>query len=123
MMRMLIANRRMIYGTRRLKAGDEFEATRAHARVLVAIKKATPVRTPGEIAPPPEDVAQKMRESVVANAQLDHDGDGRPGGSKAPEQTDDLKALRAEYREVLGKNPFSGWSAEVLKEKIAAAPA
>ena len=36
----MIARSRMMYGTRRLVAGDEFEATRAHARVLSAIGKA-----------------------------------------------------------------------------------
>lgn len=34
---------------------------------------------------------------------------------------DDLKALRAEYKAKLGKNPFNGWSAAELQEKIAAA--
>jgi hypothetical protein len=34
---------------------------------------------------------------------------------------DDLAALRAEYREKLSKNPFNGWDAATLREKIAAA--
>lgn len=53
--------------------------------------------------------------------QLDHDGDGKAGGSIAPEHTDALKALRDEYREVFGKRAFPGWSADELREKIAAA--
>lgn len=32
-----------------------------------------------------------------------------------------IQELRAEYKRVLGKRPFSGWRAEQLKEKIAAA--
>lgn len=36
----MIANGRMTYATRRLVAGDAFEAHRQHARVLVAIGKA-----------------------------------------------------------------------------------
>lgn len=54
---------------------------------------------------------------------LDHDGDGKPGGSVAAEQTEDLPALRAEYQRVIGKRPFAGWDAETLKQKIAAAGA
>lgn len=54
---------------------------------------------------------------------LDHDGDGKPGGSVAPEQTEDLPSLRAEYQRVIGKRPFAGWDAETLKQKIAAAGA
>lgn len=45
----MIANSRMTYGTRRLKAGDDFEATRGYARVLTAIGKAHPA---GEVAKP-----------------------------------------------------------------------
>ncbi len=37
----MIAMKRMTYGTRRLKAGDDFTATRRDARVLDAIGKAT----------------------------------------------------------------------------------
>lgn len=36
----LIAVKPLTYATRRLQAGDEFEATRADARVLVAVKRA-----------------------------------------------------------------------------------
>jgi hypothetical protein len=33
----------------------------------------------------------------------------------------ELDRLRAEYRQVVGKRPFHGWTAAVLAEKIAAA--
>lgn len=36
----LIATRPLVYGTRRLKAGDPFTASRTNGRVLVAINKA-----------------------------------------------------------------------------------
>lgn len=36
----LIATRPLTYGTRRLKAGDPFTASRTNGRVLVAINKA-----------------------------------------------------------------------------------
>lgn len=49
---------------------------------------------------------------------LDHDNDGKPGGSVAPEQTDDLADLRAQYAELFGKRPFMGWDATMLTAKI-----
>lgn len=36
-------------------------------------------------------------------------------------QPDDLAALRAEYQNAVGKRPYMGWDAEVLRLKIAAA--
>lgn len=43
--------------------------------------------------------------------------------AKAPgaSSEDDLDAARARYQEVLGKRPYHGWSADELREKIAAA--
>lgn len=39
----------------------------------------------------------------------------------APDNEDPRKALRAEYEQKLGKKPFSGWDADELKRRIAAA--
>ena len=61
-------------------------------------------------------------EEAPVNA-LDHDGDGAPGGSTAPEQTDRLKELRAEYLTVIGKKAFAGWDEAELEKRIAAAQA
>ncbi len=54
-------------------------------------------------------------------SQLDHDDDGEPGGSTAPESSDDLAELRKQYKDVLGKNPFPGWGADELQRRIDAA--
>jgi hypothetical protein len=35
-------------------------------------------------------------------------------------ETDPRPALRAEYEAKFGKKPFGGWSAEILREKLAA---
>lgn len=51
-------------------------------------------------------------------SQLDHDGDGRPGGSVTA-TGDDLPALRARYKDLVGKNPFNGWGADELSRRIA----
>lgn len=53
---------------------------------------------------------------------LDHDGDGKKGGSSKPPASDELKALRAEYAEKFGKKPFGGWDVDTLRAKIAEAP-
>lgn len=50
---------------------------------------------------------------------LDHDQDGRKGGSLKPEATAQLTALRAEYQEKAGKRPFHGWDEDTLAAKIA----
>lgn len=49
---------------------------------------------------------------------LDHDGDGKKGGSSAPEQADELADLRAQYANLYGKRPFMGWDAKTLTAKI-----
>lgn len=52
--------------------------------------------------------------------QLDHDGDGNPGGSISA-TGDDIPALRKLYKEVVGKAAFNGWDTDALRAKIAAA--
>jgi len=51
--------------------------------------------------------------------QLDHDDNGKEGGSVSPEPTDDLPALRAEYQAKMGKRPFPGWGADELRRRMA----
>lgn len=101
MKKAMIANWPMTYGTRRLVAGDRFEVPRRDADLLVRIGRARYAE--GEKDP------------------LDHDGNGKKGGSKAPKKTEDLTDLRKEYRDVVGKKPFAGWDAAILKAKIAEA--
>jgi len=97
----MIATRPMTYGTRRLKAGDGFTAASRDA-----------------------DLLQRLGRARYVEAEpLGHDQDGKKGGSKAPKKADDLKELRKQYQEVVGKKPFAGWDAETLKSKIAAAKA
>lgn len=65
----------------------------------------------GEMPDVPDDLAAAVK-------AFDHDGDGRPGGSKAATPSPDLKGLRAQYRAKMGKNPFSGWDATELKRRM-----
>jgi len=84
------------YRDRELRAGETVELPRRDAALLVAGRKARKVREVA-VAPPP------------------------PAASSPP--IDERIALRAEYEQVLGKAPFMGWSADLLREKIAAAKA
>lgn len=108
----LIATRDFSYATRRLKAGDSFEVSDRDARILVAIKRARAPREPGVIAPPSRALAGKL-------AQLDHDHDGKAGGSRSADG--DLTALRQTYFTKVGKRPFNGWDAAELRRRMAAA--
>lgn len=67
----------------------------------------------GDLPPPPKSLLAK------AGNPLDHDGDGKAGGSTSA--VGDIKALRAEYHKKLGKRPFPGWDAEELKRRMAKA--
>mgnify|MGYP006876345144 FL=1 len=49
---------------------------------------------------------------------LDHDGNGKKGGSLKPPADDELKALRAEYSARFGKKAFGGWDAAELRKRI-----
>jgi hypothetical protein len=93
MKKTMTASRSMTYGTRRLMAGEEFEASRSHARLLVALGRAEYGTRAIPQYPPPAK---------------------KPAG-------DDLAALRAQYQETVGKRAFHGWDADTLKAKIAAA--
>lgn len=84
----------MTYHTRRLMAGDEIECSGPHARAWLATKKFREARPLADIPPPPAELLADLA-------------------------GDDLAALRAEYAEKLGKRPFNGWGADVLREKIA----
>lgn len=90
------------YDTRRLMPGDEFEVARSRdARLLLATKRVSKVvEAPPAPAPAP-----------VPAPAID------PPAPSAPE---DLSALRAEYEAAVGKKAYHGWSAEQLREKMAA---
>jgi hypothetical protein len=92
----VIATRTGRYGTRMLTAGDALTLSGPAARAMIALGRAEekPIRNP--------------RGRVVYDPR-----------EETP--TGDLASLRAEYREKLGKNPFNGWDAATLREKIDAA--
>lgn len=81
----------------------------------------------GETGELPDHMAVEQIEGGCARAvedlpQLDHDGNGEPGGSIAAEG-DDVPELRKQYEDLLGKRPFPGWDADELKRRMAEATA
>lgn len=63
-------------------------------------------------------LAQRLSFLSIDGGPLDHDGDGKPGGSITADPTDDMAKLRAEYTDLFGKRPFNGWDAAELQAKI-----
>lgn len=75
-----------------------------------------------------EDESQKLSlmergwhesvEGALTATNLDHDGNGKAGGSVKHGGTD-MAALRAEYTAIAGKRPFPGWDDATLRQKMA----
>ena len=110
MRKRLIATKDLSYATRALKAGDPFTASHSDARVLIALGRAREVPQEQEqstfkVPPPPVVQAQT---SMPTGESDDDDGDDNP-----------LRALRAEYQEVVGKRAFPGWDETELRRRMA----
>lgn len=88
----LIATKSLIYNTRRLSAGDVFQARPRDAKLLIAIKKAK--------------TAGVKVQSVAPSAHV---------------PVSDASTLRAEYARKFGKKPYMGWDAATLQAKLARA--
>jgi hypothetical protein len=107
---MLVATKPFTYATRRMQAGDAFEASDRDARLLLAIKKARRAddRVPGQIPPPPATLVAKIVAPAVA-ASL-----------PAPPTDDDeadIDALRAQA-ESAGVDVDRRWGAKRLQAEI-----
>lgn len=118
----LIATREFSYATRMLKPGQSFEATPNDARLLIAVKRATAVREPSKIDPPPAGVLAQIQQSASAVSPaanpLDHDGDGGSGGSlPAAERGEDIDKLRADA-EALNITVDRRWGWKRLQAEI-----
>lgn len=122
MQKTLIANRKMTYATRRLKAGDEFMASVKDANLLVRIGKASEV--PTALAgssfkvppPPPKPVAQPVEVAAVTSSETPpvvHQA------AATSDRGDALTVARAEYEDVVGKRAFHGWDEQELRRRIA----
>jgi membrane protein involved in colicin uptake len=112
MTRKLIATKSYSYATRRLKAGDEFDATDMHARILVGARKAqfaedrpsakaATAKAPVKI----EEKAQAQAETTAAQA------------AETKATTDPLDDLRAQAHR-LGIEIDKRWGAVRLQHEI-----
>lgn len=120
----MIATKGLKYGTRRLIAGDAFEARHERdARLLIGIGKARYATRDAVAfnAPKPAPVAPVAVPATAVASDDPVDTATAPLAEAA--ESDERPALRDEYEVKLGKKPFPGWSAETLREKIAAADA
>ncbi len=102
----LIAKKAFSYRTRRLQPGDPFEAPEREARLLIGIKRA-------------EAATVTAQDGRARHDPLDHDKNGRRGGS--PKPAGGLSAIRQEYFEKIGKRAFNGWDEAELRRRIDAA--
>lgn len=123
----MIATKRLKYGTRRLTAGDPFEARHDRdARLLIGIGKARYATRDMVAADTPavrevEPQGGYRRYEPVDPRRNTIDDTHRPAETLADAaEADERPALRAEYEAKFGKKPFGGWSADVLREKLAA---
>lgn len=70
-------------------------------------------------------IAELVAKGLVEEAdlpQLDHDGDGEPGGSLPIEEAPaDLGEARKRYHATFGKNPGPRWTVEQIEAKLAEA--
>lgn len=99
-MTILIANKLMRYATRRLRAGDEFDAIPEHARFLVAVKMAR--EKPAEAKPAkPACGVKTILDLLPPN-----------------DQSDNTLLLRDHYRQIARKDPDMRWGATRLQQEI-----
>jgi len=88
----LIATKSYSYDTRRLKAGDEFDATDMHARILIGARKAR--YAPDQAKPEPPQPVIERNEIDSLRAQAERLGiavDGRWGVARLQQEISQAK--------------------------------
>mgnify|MGYP001262317926 CR=1 FL=1 len=96
-------------------------------RGLYAVGGEVPVGTRFTVSQEPEGFegfyrvvsSEKVAITNPARDPLDHDGDGRKGGSKPASEADDhAHKLRAEFKELTGKDADGRWKADRIQAEI-----
>jgi hypothetical protein len=103
MTRKLIATKSYSYATRRLKAGDEFDATDMHARILVGARKA--------------QFAEDRPSAKAATAKAPVKIEEKAQAAETKATTDPLDDLRAQAHR-LGIEIDKRWGAVRLQHEI-----
>lgn len=101
----LIATRSGTYGTRRLRAGEPFDATNQYGNIYIAL---------GRAKRPPTDAASTV--TIPASAVPPQ------STSAGPEQRtaeDELVMLKAEFTRLTGQAPPSNWGVRALRNRLA----
>lgn len=123
----LRAIKAFLYNNRRLLPGEDFETKKPiHGTLLIAAKKAREIRAPGKLSAPPLIVTDKLPKGEKKVKHKVDPTDQPPAVTQpSPEvaaepapEADDMAALRAEYKEKVGKQPYMGWDAETLHAKM-----
>lgn len=115
----LIARKPLTYATRRLRAGDEFEAEPMHARLLIAVKTAIakPANVPA--ARPPQKPKAAQAKPVETPLPLEAAAGAKENPPPLESERDaDIDALRADYEAKSGERPDMRWGLARLKEEI-----
>lgn len=105
----LVATRQMMYATRRLVAGQPFEASPRDAKILKALKRAVdaPAEEPPKPQAPPPPSPPEPQPTVTDSSD------------EPTRQPDEIDGLRAAYETRFGKAPDRRWGAARLKEELA----
>lgn len=121
----MIASKPFSYATRRLKAGDVFEASNRDGRVLLAARRA---RVLDALPAPAPEIPARLRRKAVAEeptppvAPEEAMVSDTPSTAPQPNEDGDLDALREEA-ESLGIAVDGRWGAKRLREAIESAAA
>ena len=109
----LIATGPLTYGTRRLQAGDLFDADPRHAGVLTIIGKARPAGE-GEAA-----VGAPIARTVARAPAAEPAGEGETSVTRLRATKAEMAALRAAYARAAGEEAPAGWPAARLRRFLA----
>ena len=121
------ATKEFRYSTRRLLPGDLISMPPRHAAVFIAKRQAFKVREPGTPLPPVPPKLAAAAVTIAAQAELSIEPaadtlvEAQAISEPEPPPVEDMAALRQRYEEVIGRPPFNGWSADILRKRIEAA--
>lgn len=88
----IFAVKEVRYAQRRYLPGDAFDASEKDAKLLTAIGRASYGKKPNKTdLPEPKPAAER----------------------------DEMAELRTEYEDKIGRRPYMGWNADMLREKMA----